>query len=61
MIAAWAFGIKFAGHYWKEDKMGDVISAIGAVIDLYNKEAGKQAAAKREATRNGGDGSCKEG
>lgn len=43
---------KWKGHYWEEDKLGDAMAALDAVIEQYLDEAGRQAAARLAAAKN---------
>jgi len=42
---------KWTGHYWEEDRVGESLAAVGAVIDEYGKEVLRQSQMRTEATR----------
>lgn len=44
---------KWMGHYWEEDIVGDVITAIDDVVDQYMDETRLQALMRQASTRNG--------
>ncbi|MCL5124020.1 MAG: phage/plasmid primase, P4 family [Deltaproteobacteria bacterium] len=43
--------MKWTGHYWAEDDAGDVVFAMGEVVDLYEAESERQAKFEAQANR----------